>query len=250
MPIKGTWFRPRDRTRTIFPPPPEIEISTPRAIIVTLPHPPLFSHDGCCLGVDVRPSSLLFWGPLASPPWGSCSRSSLTRSWCLVLPLTPHLLCTLLRTLRSRKASIFVHGLRYGVGLSVEVGLGLLGLYLWWGKPWLVKSRSGPGLVVVPKGLAMAVCRLWLAHSRSFLHPHPGSVRWHCTPPLAGNLLLTTPHWLAPLLLPTGWYPTATHRLAPYCSSSLAGIPSARWLCSPTSPLQSGDLPRLRLVVV
>jgi len=36
-----------------------IEISTPQEIIVTFPHPPLFSHDGYCLGVDVKPSSLL-----------------------------------------------------------------------------------------------------------------------------------------------------------------------------------------------
>jgi len=44
------------------PPPPEIEISTPREIIVTFPHPPLFSHDGYCLGVDVKPSTLLLCG--------------------------------------------------------------------------------------------------------------------------------------------------------------------------------------------
>ena len=64
--------------RTISPPPPAIEISTPREIIVTFPHPPLFPHHGFCLGVDVKPSSLLASGTPASPPWGSCSRSSLT----------------------------------------------------------------------------------------------------------------------------------------------------------------------------
>jgi len=64
--------------RTIPPPPPAIEISTPREIIVTFPHPPLFPHHGYCLEVDVKPSSLLSWGTHASPPWGSCSRSSLT----------------------------------------------------------------------------------------------------------------------------------------------------------------------------
>jgi len=47
-------------TRTISSPPPAIEISTPREIIVTFPHPPLFSHNGYCLGVDVKPPSLLF----------------------------------------------------------------------------------------------------------------------------------------------------------------------------------------------
>jgi len=46
-----------------------------------------------------------------------------------VLPLTPHLLCTSLSILRGQKASRFVHGRRHGAGLSVEVGLGLLGLY-------------------------------------------------------------------------------------------------------------------------
>jgi len=48
--------------RTISPPPPAIEISTPREIIVTFPHPPLFSHDGYYLGVDVKPSSFLLCG--------------------------------------------------------------------------------------------------------------------------------------------------------------------------------------------
>ena len=70
--------RPRDGPRTISPPPPAIEISTLREIIVTFPHAPLFPHDGYCLGVDVKPSTLLSWGTPASPPWGSCSRSSLT----------------------------------------------------------------------------------------------------------------------------------------------------------------------------
>jgi len=51
--------QPRNRPRTISPPPPAIEISPPREIIVTFPHPPLFSHDGYCLGVDVKPSTLL-----------------------------------------------------------------------------------------------------------------------------------------------------------------------------------------------
>jgi len=48
--------------RSISPPPPAIEISTPLEIIVTFPHPPLLSHDGYCLGVDVKPSTLLLCG--------------------------------------------------------------------------------------------------------------------------------------------------------------------------------------------
>jgi len=64
--------------QTISPPPAAIEISTPGEIIVTSPNPPLFPHHGFCLGVDVKPSPLLSWGTHPSPPWGSCSRSSLT----------------------------------------------------------------------------------------------------------------------------------------------------------------------------
>jgi len=51
----------RDRqARTISSPPLALEISTPREIIVTFPHPPLFSHDGYCLVVDIKPPSLIF----------------------------------------------------------------------------------------------------------------------------------------------------------------------------------------------
>ena len=94
------------------------------------------------------------------------------------------------------------------------------------------------GLAVAPKALAMArVGRLWLAGSRSFLYPPPGSVRWHLTAPSAGTLLLKTPPQAGTLLLPP-------FQLAPYCYSPagtllltfLAGIHSARWLRSPFSP--------------
>jgi len=64
--------------QTISPPPPAIEISTPGEIIITFPDPPLFPHHGYCLGVDIKPSILLSLGTAASPPGGSCSRSSLT----------------------------------------------------------------------------------------------------------------------------------------------------------------------------
>jgi len=57
---------PPPLTRTVSPPPLAVEISTPREIIVTFPHPPLFSHHGYCLGVEVKPSTLLLWGP--APP--------------------------------------------------------------------------------------------------------------------------------------------------------------------------------------
>jgi len=146
------------------------------------------------------------------------------------------LLGTSLSILQGQKASHFVHGRRYGVGPSVEVGLGLLGLYLWWGKPPLVTSRSRSVSSLSQKPLLWPVCQLWLACLRSFLAPSPGSVRLHCTATIlsrAGTLLLIT-----------GWHPgpTATHRLAPYCSSSLAGMPSARWLRPPTYRSPSCDL--------
>jgi len=53
------WLTRNHLTRTISPPPPAIEISTPQEIIVTIPHPPLFPHHGYCLGVDVKPSFVL-----------------------------------------------------------------------------------------------------------------------------------------------------------------------------------------------
>jgi len=65
-------------TRTIATTSPGIEISTPREIIAPFPHPPLFSHDGYCLGVDVKPFSLLSCCLTPSPPGGARSRSSLT----------------------------------------------------------------------------------------------------------------------------------------------------------------------------
>jgi len=58
---------------------------------VTFPHPPRFPDDGYCLGVDVKPSTLLSRGTHASPPWGSCFRSSLTPAhevWFSPLPRT------------------------------------------------------------------------------------------------------------------------------------------------------------------
>ena len=60
--------------RTISPPPPAIEISTRREIIVTFAHPPLFCHDGYCLGVDIKPSPQLSGGLTAPPLCGSSSR--------------------------------------------------------------------------------------------------------------------------------------------------------------------------------
>jgi len=102
----------------------------------------------------------------------------------------------------------------------------LLRLYLSWGKPRLVTSRSRSVSSSSQKPLLWPVCQLRLACSRSFLSSPPGSVHLHRTATilsLAGTLLLMT-----------GWHPTANPWLAPYCHSSLAGIPSARQFCSPT----------------
>jgi len=116
------------------------------------------------------------------------------------------------------------------------------------------------------KPLLWPVCQLWLACSRSFLPPPPGSVRWHRTAPflsLAGTLLLIigwhrTAHyrlapycssWAGTLLLIIGWHPTAHHRLAPYCSSSAGTLlliigwhPTAHHQLAPYSSLSAGTL--------
>jgi len=89
------------------------------------------------------------------------------------------------------------------------------------------------GLVVFPNPLLWPICRVWLARSRSFLPPSPGSVCSYRTTPilsLAGTLLLIT-----------GWHPTAPRWLAsplPGGSARLAFLPDR---CTP---------PRLRPVVV
>jgi len=115
------------------------------------------------------------------------------------------LLCTSLGILHRRKASRLVHGPRYRVGLSVEVGLGLLGLYLGWGKPRLVTSRSRLSFVIVPKALAMA--RLSLVASL-FAILHSPTSRF-C--PLAPLLL----QQLAPYCLLILPYRSSTPRLRP-----------------------------------
>ena len=116
--------RPRDRPRTISPPPPAIEISTPREIIVTFPHPPLFPHHGYCLGDDVKPSTLLPCSTHASPPWGSCSHSSLTPAHGVRFSPLPRI-CFVPRlavgTVGKLLASFTVGGM--ASGLSVKVRL-------------------------------------------------------------------------------------------------------------------------------
>jgi len=117
-------------------------------------------------------------------------------------------LCTSLSILHGWKASRLVHGGRYGVGLSVKVGLGLRGLCLCWGKPRLVTSWSRPGPVVVPKPLAMVHLSV-LPSPLAILPPPPSRFL-----PLALYCLFS---WHLTAYLPPGWHPTATYQLAPYC---------------------------------
>jgi len=97
---------------------------------MTLPHAHLFSHDGYSLEVSVKPPSLLFRGLSAPPPWGSPSSFIIDTLIKFGSPLNPARVLHVAWRLLSRKASGFVHGRRYGVVLSVKVGLSLLGLYL------------------------------------------------------------------------------------------------------------------------
>ena len=95
----------------------------------------------------------------------------------------------------------------------------MLGMYLWWGKHRLVTSRSRPGLVVILEALGIARLSV-VASPFAILPPSPSwfsplapysPFSWHLTArtlPLAGTLLL-----------PSGWHPTATPRLAPNCYS-------------------------------
>jgi len=131
-------------------------MSTPREIIVTSPHPPLFSHDGYCLGVDIKPSSLLLLGLSAPTHWGSHSSSSLTPPHEVRFSPLPRTCSTPRLSFCTDRKLLTSFTVGVGVGLSVEVGLGLLGLYLLWGKPRLVTSRSRPALVVIPKSLPIA----------------------------------------------------------------------------------------------
>jgi len=149
--------RPRDGARTFTPPPPAIEISTPPEFIITFPHPPLFPHHGHCLGVDVKPSSLLSWGTHPSPPWGSCSRSSLTPAHEVrfsPLPRTcfaPRLAFGMVGSFSLRsQAAIWRPDSRS------KYGFGSAGLVPLMGKATVCNITVPLGFAVVRKALAMA----------------------------------------------------------------------------------------------
>jgi len=198
-------------------------MSTPREIIVTCPHPSLFPHDRYCLGVDGKPSCLLSWGTHASPPWGSCSRSSLTPAHEVrfsPLPRTGFAPRLAFCAVGKLHASFTVGDM--ASGLSVEVGFGSAGLVPQMGKA-LVSNITVPlGFAVVRKDLAMA--RLSIVASPLAILPPPPSRFRPLAPycPISWHLTANYPPPAVTLLLPTGWHSTATQRLAPY-SYSLAG---------------------------
>ena len=103
----------------------------------------------------------------------------------------------------------------------------------------MVTLQSRPGLVDVPKALAMA-CLLVVASPLAIL-PLPCSRFCPLAPycPISWHLTAKSSPPAGTLLLPTGWHPTATQRLAPYCSSS--------WLASPLPRGSARHLP-FRLV--
>jgi len=86
-----------------------------------------------------------------------------------------------------------------------------------------VSSITVPlGFAVVPKALAIA--RYSVVASLLAILPLPPSRFHQLAPycPLSWPLTAKTPPPAGTLLLPSGWQPTATHRLAPYCYT-LAG---------------------------
>jgi len=147
----------------------------------------------------------------ASPPWGSCSRSSLTPAHEVrfsPLPSTcfaPYLaFCTVGNLLAS-----FTVG-DMASRLSVEVGFGSAGLVPLMGKASVSNITVLLGFAVIRKALAMARSSVVASPLAILPLPPAGSVCWHRTAPKAGTLLV--------ILLP-GWHPSALHRLAPYCYS-------------------------------
>ena len=99
-------------------------------------------------------------------------------------------------------------------GLSVEVGIGLLDLYLRWAKSRLVTSTSRLSLVVIPKALGMA--RLSVVANPCKILPSPSSQfcllalswyrSWHPTTSssslIVASLLGYTQSWYYTTFLP------------------------------------------------
>ena len=95
------------QAQTIATTAPAIEISTQQEIIVTFAHLPPCSHDGYCLRVDVKPSTLKLWGLSAPASWGrSCS--SLTPTHQVRFSPLPRT-CFAPRLAFARSASFWLH---------------------------------------------------------------------------------------------------------------------------------------------
>ena len=155
----------------------------------------------------------------------------------MVLPLTPHLLCTSLSILRGRKASCYAHGWHYGVRTLGRSRPRSAGLVPRMGNASVSNISASLGFVVVEKPLLRPVCRLWLARLRSFPSPPPGSVRWHryCPFPPPGWHPTAPPPLAGTLLLHSGWHPTAHPRwlASPLPGGSARLLPS--WPEDPSS---------------
>ena len=129
------------------------------------------------------------------------------------------MLCTSLGILHGRKAYQFVHGERLRVRLWVEIGLGLLDLYLGRGKVRSGTSHLRSGLVVVPTALAMAHLSV-VAGMLTILPPHTSSSR-----PLRPLL-----QWLAPYALST-LPDRRTFSITPSPAMALPGwLPPTPWI--------------------
>ena len=113
------------------------------------------------------------------------------------------------------KPSRFVYGRRYGVRTLGRSRPRLARLVPLMGKASVSNITVSLGLPSSQKPLTWPVCRLWLARSRSFPPPPPGSVRLHRTATEAGTLLLSSflivwPH----LGYAWSWYCTASLALS------------------------------------
>ena len=158
---------------------------------------------------------------MASPPWGSCSRSSLTPAHEVrfsPLPRTcfaPRLaFCAVGKLLAS-----FTVG-DMASGLVVEVGRGSAGLVPLMGKASVSNITVPLAFAVIPKALAMA--RLLVVASPFGILPLPPSRVRPLAPycPISWHLTASNSPWLAPycsspattLLIITAWYLNATGR--------------------------------------
>jgi len=174
--------------------------------MVTFPHPPLFSHNGYCLPVDVKRPSIL--GCLSAP---LLVVLVLIHHWLRVMmfssPTHPALPLLLAWVLHIRKACRFAHSQQYGVLTLRRSRSHLVGLVPLMGKASVSNIAILLRFVIAPNAPAMA-CWSVLPSLLVIVPPAPPSaVHWH---PTAAFLSLCGTQ-----LLPIGWHPAAIHCLAP-----------------------------------